>query len=196
MGLQEMLAEIQKEYEQDNEEIIKKAKMEADKLIVKKVEELDRKYAKQREIFETKLKQMKTKLTAKAELDTYREKEKKEFELIEKLINESFNDVVQHLRTHPEIYFKFLKNLIFAAQKEIGIKPLGVSFSKEEEDIIKDFKKELSENEVKILSPSNIKGGVICSAGENYIDFSIENIFRTLRPEILKIVTKAISHKL
>ena len=76
MGLNEILDELHKDSDAENNEILEHAKMVADKIIVDKVEELSSYYKKQRSALEAELKRLNAKLLAKAELDAHREKQR------------------------------------------------------------------------------------------------------------------------
>lgn len=187
MGLQELLDEIQKEADTRDSEVLSAAKLEADKIVVGKLEELDSYYGKQRQALDLELKRLKAKLTAKAELDVQREKQKAELEQIDGLLKEAYHYVADTAKKDDKRYLEFLKKLVQRSLKTVDVAEMGVSFCKEDERLFDELNRSFG-GKLKLLPSSKMSGGVVCIAGDTYIDYSLDNIFEQLKPGFIKMI--------
>lgn len=190
MGLKEILDEIQKEADTKDGEVLSAAKLEADQIVMNKLEELDAFYGKQRQLLDLDLKRLKAKLTAKAELDVQREKQKAELDQIDGLLKESYHYVVDSVKKDEKRYLEFLKKLVARAVRTVEKGELGVSFSKEDEHLFDSLNGSF-ERKLKLLPPTKMAGGVVCISGDSYIDYSLDNIFEQLKPGFIKMIADA-----
>lgn len=192
MGLQEILNEIHQESDAENNDIIAQAKLQSDKIIVDKVEELNSIYSAKKEFLESELKRLSAKLTAKAELDAIRERQKVEVELIEGVMNDAYSELANGMRKDEKQYLAFLIRMAKGAIKLVDPKTAGLSFSKEDEKYFDAIKKELK-MEVKLLPASKITGGLVCISGDTYVDNSLETLYNRMRPAFVKMVADILS---
>ena len=193
MGLKEILDDISGESELQRGESLNAAIIDSDKRIVEAIEEIERKKLEEQKILAGELKRKRIKLTAKAELDSYREKQTLEVGLITRVLNEAFDELVKHLKGSREAYLGFLKKLVRASIDLIGSKPVGISLSKDDADMFGELEKEFGRGEITLRENVKISGGVICSAGGSYVDNSLENIFEKKRPEFVKMISEELN---
>lgn len=187
MGLQEIISEIHQETNAENTQKLNSMKLQAEKMVVAKMEQLKQHYQVESDNLDQELRRLKTKMTAKAELDSFREKQKLESELIENLLNETYQSLLQTIKSNENRYLQFLIKLVAESAKIIGNDSIGISLSKEDEKFFKDIEKGVSVK-LSLLPASKIAGGVISSFEKTYIDNSIENIYQKMRPESIKII--------
>ncbi len=192
MGLKEILDEINRDADSENNEFINTAKIESDKKVITQAEEINNKHDKDKSSLESELKRFRLKLSAKADLDAYREKQKLEVNLIEKALEESYGELIKYLKENIEVYFDFLKRLIKSSIELIGVTPVSISLNKEDQVLFKDLAKEFEKDALTLAAPAKISGGVICASGDSYIDNSLENIFKKNRPQFLKMISEEI----
>jgi len=187
MGLEEIISELQKESNQEYDNIIQSAKIMALKAISEKKSQLDNQYNEKRINFDNDLFKQKKKMIAKIDLERIKEKQNIESKLIDEIIIETFDDFVNYLRNNKEKYLNLLNNLMEKTISIIDQNKIEISFNNEDENLIKklisNYKYDFE------LKPSNkIKGGFICISGNSYIDNSLETIFLNNKIEIIKII--------
>jgi vacuolar-type H+-ATPase subunit E/Vma4 len=192
MGLQEILKEIYQESDTVNNEALTQAKFQADKMVVERADELDILYKGMRDELEVELKRLSAKMIAKAELDLYREKQRVEVAMIEDVLNEAYAELAENLHKDSAKYLSFLIRLAKGAIQLVGAQGVGFSFSKEDEKYFENIKSELKAD-VKLLPASKIAGGLICIAGDSYVDNSIDSIYGRMKPGFVRMVSDIIA---
>lgn len=188
MGLQEILDEIQKEAEGKNGEVLTAAKMEADKVVMSRLDELNATYSRLRKDLDLELKRLKAKLTAKAELDVQRERAKAELRLIDGLLQDAYRNLLDTVRKNDSQYVEFLVKFVKKASASVGDAGMGVSFCRDDERHFNAVNGAFG-GRLKLLPPTKISGGVICVAGDAYIDYSLDNIFEHMKPDFIKMIS-------
>ena len=114
-----------------------------------------------------------------------------ELEMVESVLNESYQELIQAMRNDSKKYLDFLIRIVRNTSNVIEDDTIGISLSKEDEKLFEAIQKEIKKN-LKLLPPSKIAGGVISIAGKTYIDNSIDNIFSKMRPLFIKIIAEAL----
>lgn len=189
MGLQEILDEIRKEAETEHDDIVTQARMESDRIVVKKLDELTVAYDKKYEALDSEMGRLAAKLRARAELEAERREQRAEASLLDGLIQESYSELAQTLRSDPAQYTAYLTRL---TEKALGQAPgngeAGLSFRQEDEKYFQDISVKIS-RKLRLLPPSKISGGVICVSGDIYLDYSLDNLYRKARPELVRILS-------
>ncbi len=188
MGLKEILDEISRESDQEYNEAIGSAKLDADKSIVEAMDELELERGKEKDSFALELKRMRIKLTAKVELEIYRERQKLEVNMIGDLLEESFGVLLNSLKENRDIYKKFLIKLIRSSIDLLGTVPVNVSFNRDDRVLFDEIAGDFGGN-IRLAEDVKIDAGVICTAGGSYVDNSLENIFEKYRPVFLKMIS-------
>jgi vacuolar-type H+-ATPase subunit E/Vma4 len=190
MGLKEILDDISRESDELNSFTLSAAKIEAENKMLQSAEEIERRRAEKKEELAADIKRRRIKLTAKAELDAYRERQKLEVSLIDSVLEEAFSELIKYINQNRETYLNFLKNLVKASVALIGTMPVEISLSKDDSPLFNELAKDYSQGELVLADSVKISGGVICSSGGSYVDNSIENIFEKQRPAFLKMISE------
>lgn len=193
MGLKEILDDISRDSEELNSFTLSSAKIEAENKMLEAAEEIERKRTEKKEELAADIKRRRIKLTAKAELDAYRERQKLEVNLIDSVLDESFKELIKEINKNRETYLSFLKNLVRASVALIGTLPVEVSLSKDDAVLFDEIAKDYKQGDLKLAGSAKISGGVICSSGGSYVDNSIENIFEKQRPAFLKMISEELA---
>ncbi len=190
MGLKEILNDISRDSEELNNESLNAAIIETDKRIIEAAEEIDKRMSEAKEVLAAEIKRKRIKLTAKAELETYRDRQKMEVNLIDRILEESLKELIRQLKQNREGYLNFLKKLVRLSADLIGSIPVEVSLSKDDIGLFSELAKDFREGELVLKDAVKIDGGVICSSGGSYVDNSLENIFERKRPVFLKMISE------
>jgi vacuolar-type H+-ATPase subunit E/Vma4 len=191
MALQEIINEIYVQFDAENNEVLNQARMAADEVIVNKADALNSHYSSERKTLEADLKKMEAKLKAKVDLEVFREKQKAESEMVESLLDEAYHEIIKVIRNDPDNYKKFLVKKIYESVKILDSDKISISLSKEDEKYFGDIKDTIK-IEMELLPSAKISGGVICTAGDSYIDNSIEMIFNRKKPQFIKTIADGI----
>lgn len=191
MGLQEILKEIQDTADAENSDVLREAKLQAEKIVLEKAAQLGEEVADKQDALEIELKKLSAKLMARAELDIFRERQRSEVEMVESILQEAYQKLLESLRQDSAKYQKFLNRLATGALKMVEGKEAGIILSKEDEKYFPEIQKSVQQK-ISLLPSVKMAGGVICVAGDTYIDNSLENIFNRMRPDFVKIIWKVI----
>lgn len=185
MGLQEILDEIQKNSKGEVDDIISRARFTADQIVVNKTAELDTYYDKRRQALTEDLQRLEKKLHAKAELDSQREKYHIQTEIVNSILEESFNKIISDLRDDKKRNVDFIASLILRTFDTLKVKDMEVSLNPHDAELFDEIKKKTGKM-IRFKEQVNISGGVVCQSGISYVDNSIDTLFDRLKPDFIQ----------
>lgn len=187
MGLQEILDEINQQSVKQSENILSEARVVATKMLMEKSDELEKIYERRKKMMDDELYRLQKKLHAKADLNAQKEAYRIESDMVVSLITNSFDEFLERLRNDDNLHALFLAHLIDSSIDFIGDKTVSISLNNDDEKLFSAIKKS-SKGKLTLGDNARIRGGVICTFGKVFVDNSLENIFKTMKPDFVRMI--------
>ncbi len=197
MGFDEFLATIKNDAKSEADEIVSSAKMEAKRIVAQKKKELEKDYRRKLNALKSEMSSLKRKMFSKAELKVKTEFSKWLSSEVDRILDESWNEIKNFKRRNPDEYKKFLVSMVVESAKIMDENRVNLVLAESDKGLKDEIISGVEKEGVKVegVEFEDFAGGVkvVSLDGRVVVDESLETRFERMKSELGRIVLRTVA---